>query len=53
MNEYLKAGVMADGVVIASETGTPKGGPLTPLLSNIVLSELNEKLEERGHRFVR
>jgi group II intron reverse transcriptase/maturase len=53
VNEYLKAGVMADGVVVASETGTPQGGPLSPLLSNIVLSELDEKLTERGHRFVR
>ena len=53
VNEYLKAGVMEDGVVVASETGTPQGGPLSPLLSNIVLSELDEKLAERGHRFVR
>lgn len=53
VNEYLKAGVMADGVVVRSEVGTPQGGPLSPLLSNIVLSELDEKLEERGHRFVR
>lgn len=53
VNEYLKAGVMVDGVVVESEEGTPQGGPLSPLLSNIVLSELDEKLEERGHRFVR
>lgn len=53
VNEYLKAGVMKDGVVVGSEVGTPQGGPLSPLLSNIVLSELDEKLEERGHRFVR
>jgi group II intron reverse transcriptase/maturase len=53
VNEYLKAGVMADGVVVRSKVGTPQGGPLSPLLSNIVLSELDEKLEERGHRFVR
>lgn len=53
VNEYLKAGVMADGVVVRSEVGTPQGGPLSPLLSNIVLTELDEKLEERGHRFVR
>jgi group II intron reverse transcriptase/maturase len=53
VNEYLKAGVMVDGVVVRSEEGTPQGGPLSPLLSNIVLSELDEKLEERGHRFVR
>jgi len=53
VNEYLKAGVMVDGVVVKSEVGTPQGGPLSPLLSNIMLSELDEKLEERGHRFVR
>jgi len=53
VNEYLKAGVMVNGVVMESEEGTPQGGPLSPLLSNIVLTELDRKLEERGHRFVR
>jgi len=53
VNEYLKASVMVDGVELGSEVGTPQGGPLSPLLSNIVLNELDEKLEERGHRFVR
>jgi retron-type reverse transcriptase len=53
VNEYLKAGVMVNGVVTESEKGTPQGGPLSPLLSNIVLTELDRKLEERGHRFVR
>ena len=53
VNEYLKAGVMDNGVVTESEEGTPQGGPLSPLLSNIVLTELDRKLEERGHRFVR
>jgi group II intron reverse transcriptase/maturase len=53
VNEYLKAGVMINGVVVRSEEGAPQGSPLSPLLSNIVLSELDEKLEERGHRFVR
>jgi RNA-directed DNA polymerase len=53
VNEYLKAGVMVNGVVTESEEGTPQGGPLSPLLSNIVLTELDRKLEERGHRFVR
>jgi group II intron reverse transcriptase/maturase len=50
---YLKAGVMVNGVVVEMREGTPQGGPLSPLLSNIVLTELDRKLEERGHRFVR
>lgn len=45
--------VMPDGVVVATEEGTPQGGPLSPLLSNIVLDELDWELERRGHRFVR
>ena len=45
--------VMPDGVVVANEEGTPQGGPLSPLLSNIVLNELDKKLRERGHKFVR
>ena len=53
VNKYLKAGVMVNGVVIEAEEGTPQGSPLSPLLSNIVLTELDRKLEERGHRFVR
>lgn len=53
VNAYLKAGVMVDGVVVETEEGTPQGGPLSPLLSNIVLTELDRKLEERDHRFVR
>jgi group II intron reverse transcriptase/maturase len=53
VNEYLKAGAMIEGVIVRSEEGAPQGSPLSPLLSNIVLSELDEKLEERGHRFVR
>ena len=50
---YLQAGVMIDGVVSSMEKGTPQGGPLSPLLSNIVLDELDKELESRGHRFVR
>jgi RNA-directed DNA polymerase len=50
---YLNAGVMESGVVSAMEEGTPQGGPLSPLLSNIVLNELDRELEKRGHRFVR
>jgi len=45
--------VMPDGVVTSNEEGTPQGGPLSPLLSNIVLDELDAELEKRGHRFVR
>jgi len=50
---YLNAGVMENGLVSAMEEGTPQGGPLSPLLSNIVLDELDQELERRGHRFVR
>lgn len=53
VNEYLKAGVMVNGVVMETGEGTPQGGPLSPLLSNIVLDELDKELEKRGHRFVR
>lgn len=45
--------VMPDGVLVSTEEGTPQGGPLSPLLSNIVLDELDWELEKRGHRFVR
>jgi RNA-directed DNA polymerase len=50
---YLISGVMVEGVVMASEEGTPQGGPLSPLLSNIMLDDLDKELERRGHRFVR
>lgn len=54
IREMLKAKVvMPDGVVVATEEGTPQGGPLSPLLSNIVLNELDWELEQRGHHFVR
>jgi len=54
VRQMLRAGVvMPDGVVIATEEGTPQGGPLSPVLSNIVLDELDHELERRGHRFVR
>jgi group II intron reverse transcriptase/maturase len=53
VNDYLKSGVMVNGVVMETEEGTPQGGPLSPLLSNIVLDELDRELEKRGHRFVR
>jgi RNA-directed DNA polymerase len=50
---YLNAGVLEDGLVRTVEEGTPQGGPLSPLLSNIVLDRLDKELERRGHRFVR
>ena len=53
IHRFLVAGVMADGVVIATEEGTPQGGPLSPLLANILLNELDKELEAKGHTFVR
>ena len=53
IRKYLQAGVMINGVVSSTDKGTPQGGPLSPLLSNIVLDELDKELEERGHKFVR
>src|SRR4249920_1416103 len=50
---FLKAGVMEDGLVSPVDEGTPQGGPLSPLLSNLVPDELDRELERRGHRFVR
>jgi len=50
---YLESGVMVEGVVMATEEGTPQGGPLSPLLANILLDDLDKELERRGHRFVR
>ena len=53
IRKYLTAGVMANGICVASKEGTPQGGPLSPLLSNIMLNELDKMLEERGHKFCR
>jgi group II intron reverse transcriptase/maturase len=50
---YLESGVMLNGVVMETEEGTPQGGPLSPLLSNIMLNDLDQELEKRGHKFVR
>jgi RNA-directed DNA polymerase len=50
---YLAAGVLADGLVSPTQEGTPQGGPLSPLLSNLMLDVLDKELEKRGHRFVR
>src|SRR5690625_2751734 len=53
IRKYLNSGVMINGIVTRSIEGTPQGGPLSPLLSNIVLDELDKELEGRGHKFVR
>jgi RNA-directed DNA polymerase len=53
IRRYLTAGTMIEGLVSPSTEGTPQGGPLSPLLSNIVLDELDKELEKRGHKFVR
>jgi retron-type reverse transcriptase len=53
IRSYLNGGIMEDGVVSPRTEGTPQGSPLSPLLSNIVLHELDKELEARGHRFVR
>lgn len=53
IHKYLMAGVMVDGVVVSTKMGTPQGGPLSPLLANIILNELDKELENRGHDFVR
>jgi RNA-directed DNA polymerase len=53
IRRYLEAGMMAGGVASARSEGTPQGGPLSPLLSNILLDDLDRELEKRGHRFCR
>lgn len=54
IGRYLRVGaVMREGVIVARKEGTPQGGPLSPLLSNLYLNELDKELERRGHRFVR
>ena len=53
VRRYLQAGMMKDGVVSPRVEGTPQGGPLSPLLSNVLLDELDKELDRRGHRFVR
>jgi len=53
IRSYLNSGVMEEGVVISHREGTPQGSPLSPLLSNVVLNELDKELQARGHRFVR
>jgi len=53
IRRYLEAGLMADGIVSARTEGTPQGGPLSPLLSNILLTDLDRELERKGHKFCR
>jgi group II intron reverse transcriptase/maturase len=53
IRRYLEAGLMEGGVASARTEGTPQGGPLSPLLSNILLTDLDRELEKRGHRFCR
>jgi len=54
IRRYLQAGIMEGGIVVSQRTeGTPQGGPLSPLLSNILLDEMDKELERRGHRFCR
>lgn len=53
IRHYLDAGIMANGVVVERHEGTPQGGPLSPLLANTLLDEVDKELEKRGHAFVR
>ena len=53
IRRYLEAGMMANGVVMERREGTPQGGPLSPLLANVLLDEVDKELEKRGHAFVR
>lgn len=53
IRRYLESGIMTNGVCVKSEEGTPQGGPLSPLLANILLDDLDKELERRGHRFTR
>ena len=53
IHRYLRAGVMISGIETVNREGTPQGGPLSPILSNILLDQLDKELEKRGHRFIR
>jgi RNA-directed DNA polymerase len=53
IRRYLESGIMVEGVIQEHKEGTPQGGPLSPMLSNIMLDELDKELERRGHRFCR
>lgn len=53
IREYLKSGIMLNGIKVKSDEGTPQGGPLSPLLANILLDQVDKELEKRGHKFCR
>ena len=53
IRRFLQAGMMADGVAVERHEGTPQGGPLSPVLANLLLDDLDKELERRGHRFCR
>ena len=53
IGRFLRAGLMQNGVCVSREEGTPQGGPLSPLLANLLLDDLDKELEKRGHRFCR
>ena len=53
IRRFLEAGMVQDGVVVKRWEGTPQGGPLSPLLANMLLDDLDKELERRGHRFCR
>jgi RNA-directed DNA polymerase len=53
IRKYLESGIMINGLKVSSEEGTPQGGPLSPLLANILLDEVDKELEKRGHKFCR
>jgi RNA-directed DNA polymerase len=53
IRKYLESGIMLNGVKVKSEEGTPQGGPLSPLLANVMLDDLDKELERRGHKFCR
>lgn len=53
IRRFLRSGVLSNGVLVRNEEGTPQGGPLSPLLANILLDDFDKELEKRGHRFVR
>src|SRR6478609_11541891 len=53
IRRFLRAGLLQQGVCVERHEGTPQGGPLSPLLANLLLDDLDQELERRGHRFAR